>query len=85
MKSRIHNGYEISTDGRTVWVNSATGMCVARFSLKGMDIHHDIQGQIEGKHCLDCGPADWETFCQKVQQHYGVVIPIGYAPTESMK
>lgn len=76
---------QVSTDKHTLWVNSATGMNIARFSSKGIDIHHDNKGQRDGKHCLFCldgrdpmNPVpfedDWELFKKKLFEHHGITI-----------
>ena len=50
------HGYQIQSDGKTVWVNSPwDGSCIGRFSSKGIDIHHTVEKQIEmGVQCINC-------------------------------
>lgn len=79
--------YEVIGDGRTVWVNSSTGMCVGRFTRFGMDIHHDTDGQMRGKHCLDCRTHNkasieqsWQQFIRLMNMHYGVLISNAMKP-----
>jgi hypothetical protein len=53
----IETETEITTDGKTVWVNDSQGCCIGRFSKHGIDVHHGIETQMEiGKQCLDCKP-----------------------------
>jgi hypothetical protein len=40
--------HEIISDGRTVWVNGSDGICLARFSRFGIDVHNDAFGQMAG-------------------------------------
>lgn len=78
--------FEIHADGKTVWVNGSDGMCIGRFSGKGVDIHADAETQIrEGRQCLDCihdlpHPEAWEAFRAGLQRHYGVDLPDCYRP-----
>lgn len=71
---------EITHDSRTVWINDAEGCCIGRFSKHGIDVHHDMAGQIElGVSCLDCkcGPttiADWLAFKEAMFKHHQVVV-----------
>ena len=77
----IVDGAEVLYDGRNVWVNSAAGCCIGRFSWAGIDIHHDAMKQIElGRQCLDCkkGPTtieDWRWFVEEMKFHYNVGVP----------
>lgn len=81
--------YEVMTDGRTVWVNSP-GICVGRFTVAHMDIHQDLQKQLEtAKSCDDCreGPfteKDWQYFRDRMREMFGVNVPDNYAP-EAMR
>jgi hypothetical protein len=77
---------QVESDGKTVWVNSETGMCVGRFSWAGIDIHHDYEAQIQfGRQCMHCkkGPTnaeDWDAFKAEMATHYGVRIDNRHAP-----
>jgi hypothetical protein len=78
--------YEIATDGKTVWVNTANG-CIGRFGLQGVDIHHEPLKQMErgSSECLFCthGPvsrADWELFVAKMLELHKVTVPQRYMP-----
>jgi hypothetical protein len=72
--------FDIRSDGRTVWVDSATGYTVARFGPMGVDVHTpDSTG------CLDCthgptGPAEWDRFVASVHHHYGATVPDEHRP-----
>lgn len=78
---------EINFDGKTVWVNSADGCCIGRFSRQGIDIHHDAHEQMRrGQQCLDCrkGPTampDWIHFQEAMLRHFNVVVSDRYMPT----
>lgn len=79
--------HEVTTDGRVLWVNSSkTSSNLARFSSMGIDIHHDVEKQINGEHCLFCkdGPepmnrialrSEYDLFKTKLLEHHGVKIP----------
>lgn len=93
--SSIQDGYEILSDGRTVWVNDSF-INVGRFSRNGIDIHHRAEEQIlSGKQCLDCkaGPctdADWDHFQKGMMFHFGVLIgdehkPKNLAPAKKLE
>lgn len=79
---------QITTDGRVVWVNSSTGMCIGRFTKGIIDVHHDIEAQIAGKHCLDCRPAsgdleaDWLYFVASMKRHHDIDVPLDFKPKE---
>ena len=86
---------QLMWDGRTFWVNAGDGSSVARFGPAGIDIHRTAQQQAEGAHqCLDCRPATmddvvakkfgrehrlWSDFERSLREHYGIVIPKGFA------
>lgn len=86
MKTKIIDGFEITTDGRTVWVNSRHGMCVGRFSHVGVDVHNDYEAQRAGAgECLDCvhglPPLEsWNRFVDSMRTHYAVVVPSRFRP-----
>lgn len=75
--------HEITTDGRTVWVNSETGMCIGRFRAGLMDVHHDAEGQATGLHCLACASGDeatFEAFVKEMKRHHDIDVPELYRP-----
>lgn len=79
--------FEVVSDTRNVWVNSSSGVCVGRFTKHGVDIHADAEGQLQGKHCLECfnykqqdSRHAWDKFVAGMQQHYGVLIPSSAMP-----
>lgn len=76
---------EVSSDGRTVWINSFDGMCLGRFSRAGIDIHKDFEGQKSGGQCLDCkkGPTtagDWMQFVAGMKRFHGVQVGNEHRP-----
>lgn len=71
--------YSASKD--TLWVHCSTGETVGRFSSKfGMDIHNTIKDQEKGSpQCLHCThgkptPEDFDLFCEKAKELWGVEI-----------
>lgn len=87
--SRIIRGYQIETDGRTVWINAPDGMNVGRFGRKGVDVHKPTAEQAAGGHCADCFPrspsvwADWQRFRDSVKKNHGFEVPYDFRPAES--
>jgi len=81
MRDIYQGRYQIAFDGNTVWVNTDDGVCVARFGRGGIDIHKDLEGQLEGgSQCLHCtherpGAAEWGEFVRQMKAVYGVEIP----------
>lgn len=78
----IYQGaYAIEFDGRVVWVNHVSGVCVGRFGTGGIDIHKDLEGQLAGgSPCLHCtherpGAAEWDVFVKTFHEIYGVYVP----------
>ena len=79
----IINGFEISGDGRTVWVNGPDGCNVARFSARaGIDVHKRTEDQMrDSTVCIDCSPEpDWDRFVAAVEQAHGIRVPSRYKP-----
>lgn len=73
-------GVEVLWDGRTVWVNDATGCCIGRLSRFGVDVHRSGPEQVEdGQQCLDCVHLPpvlaWPRFILSMAQHHGVLVP----------
>lgn len=71
----------VSPDGMTVWVHSADGSCVGRFSKTwGLDVHRTVTEQLAGaSQCLHCthtkpSQADWFEFCSFMQSHHGIAV-----------
>lgn len=76
---------EITSDGKTVWVNDAHGCCIGRFSRNGVDIHRTLAEQIEGaSECLDCthgiDSGTWERFVAGMLEYHSVVVPDIHKP-----
>ena len=75
---------QIQSDGKTVWVNTPNGNCIARFGKMGIDIHHD---DTNGKaQCLYCTheltqPKDWKTFQEKTKELHNVEVTDEHKPT----
>jgi hypothetical protein len=70
---------EISTDGKTVWVNAENGL-IGRFSQRGIDVHNR-----ENNACLACipGPCDlnaWKRFRVNMYWHHEIFIDNKYMP-----
>jgi len=75
--------YEVqySENIEKLWIHCSTGETVARYDTRfGMDIHTTIQEQLDGKgQCLMCthgksNPKEFEQFCIKVKDLWGVII-----------
>lgn len=87
MKSMRQNGHELMTDGKTVWVNAPDGMCVSRFTPRGVDVHGTTEQQLSGIQCEDCfqrnpetPDADWKRFVDSTKQIHGVAVPEQFRP-----
>lgn len=81
MRTEEQNEYQIQSDGKTVWINGNDGMCVARFSRHGIDIHRSFAEQLAtGSQCLDCEHGDdidyshWQRFKSRVKELFGVEV-----------
>ena len=77
---------EVTSDGKTVWVNSAESCCIGRFSHFGIDIHHHGGVQmLTGQQCLDCRHgkpdlADWTHFKESMWRHFLVIVGDQHMP-----
>lgn len=83
MNEDVVDGHQVLSDGRTVWVNDATGYAVARFSSKGIDIHQ--AAGCDGGECLFCtheetSDADWVLFRQKMVELKNIYVPERHKP-----
>jgi hypothetical protein len=90
MHETEHNGSQILSDGRSVWVNAADGCCTGRFARGGVDIHLDGEQQVkQGIECIDCFDRtddfeqDWQRFTRGMKQHYGVEINDEHKPSST--
>lgn len=81
--------HQVQSDGRTVWVNDATGGAIARVSSFGdiamIDVHRPLAEQCSQGECLDCrhdlvGTEAWEHFKRSVLQHFGVQVTDKHRP-----
>lgn len=72
---------EVTTDGRTTWINGPNGSMLGRLSPTGIDVHGD---EGASTHCLDCRvPPDknaWEAFRASMKEHHGVEVPQSFKP-----
>ena len=70
---------KVTSDGVTVWVESATG-CLARFGAKGIDVR-----SADTTACLECThktttAEDWRHFQAFVWRHHGVWVTDDHRP-----
>jgi hypothetical protein len=77
-------GYEVTSDGVTVWVNGSEG-CIGRFGLNGIDIHRPASEQVAKGQCLHCThalttAADWDTFVREMNDFFGVKVRPQHRP-----
>ena len=68
---------EVSSDGKTVWINGSNGWLVGRFSATGMDFNktsslQDKAGPMTGD--------DWVWFCAQMLDVHGVEISKQHTP-----
>jgi hypothetical protein len=76
--------HDITTDGRTVWVNGEGGL-LGRFGPRGIDVHRPMGEQSANGECLYCthshtSAADWDTFVAKMAEHFSIVVPPRFKP-----
>lgn len=82
MKPPLH---DITSDGRTVWVNGADG-ALGRFGINGIDVHQPLTVTVRaGSECLHCTHArttraDWDVFVAKMREHFGIEVPDEHMP-----
>jgi hypothetical protein len=80
-RKRLRRGrdYEITTDGRVVWINGLVAL-VGRFSKGGIDVH--VDGRCVGDSCSPgpCSIEHWREFQQKMIQHHNIKVPDRYMP-----
>jgi hypothetical protein len=93
VKEQVLNGYQVMSDGKTLWINGPQGESVARFTanqylkLAVVDVHADIETQrITGEQCLACEHGEptreiWERFKAAVLEHYGLKVPEEHKPS----
>jgi hypothetical protein len=76
---------KVDSDGVTVWVHQG-GETIARFGIRGIDIHRPINEQLKGwSQCLHCSHgitdrADWDIFVSSVKEHYGIDVTAEHMP-----
>lgn len=75
--------YEIqySSNKEKLWIHCSNGETVGRYDSRfGMDIHHTIEEQQEGKpQCFNCthgksNPEEFDLFCKTAKEMWGVDI-----------
>ncbi len=76
--------HEITSDGKSVWVNGSEGL-LGRFGPNGIDVHQPATAQLTGGECLHCSHArttraDWDVFVQKMKEHWGILVPQDVMP-----
>lgn len=76
MKAEPH---EISTDGRTVWINGAVGL-LGRFSWTGIDVHVDARCVDDSCEPGPCTLEHWSRFKEKMIEYHGIRVSDDYMP-----
>lgn len=79
----MKSDHEILSDGHTVWVNSASGGCIGRFSRTGSEVHHKAEDQATLGECLDCthgAPIPWSVWTAAMLRHYQISIAGHHRP-----
>lgn len=72
---------EWSETNDRVWIHASDGSTVGRFSKTGIDLHHSVTEQLNGKpQCRLCTHdfatlEDWKTFQKKAKEFWGVDVP----------
>lgn len=79
------NGYQVTSDGVTVWVNGPDGCSTGRFGLQGIDIHRPFEEQQTKGACLFCTHGlttveDWFLFVEKMKELYDVDVDFRHTP-----
>lgn len=78
--------HSVSSDGKTVWVNSSVdGGAIGRFGKGGIDIHREASQQPIKGTCLHCthhrpNLEDWATFVAKMKELFGVKVEEEHKP-----
>lgn len=75
------NGFEISSDGATVWVNDV--ICVGRFCHSGIDFDDSLRVQLGEMAYPEGGTTlrEWRLFQRLLAEHYQVVVSDRHMPT----
>lgn len=79
----ISNGYQVQSDGRTVWVNAPGDFCVGRFSAAGYEIERiDAAGKTleRATHGGPVNQADWRYFVRQIQLIHSVSVGVEHLP-----
>lgn len=80
---------QVTSDGRTVWVNDLSGVCIGRFSPYAFEVHRDLKSQRTHGECLHCEHSalpvkltrdHWERWKASMLQHYQVVVSDKHQP-----
>ena len=75
------NGFEITSDGDTVWVNDV--ICVGRFCRHGMDFDDSLEVQLGTAAYPEGGTTlhEWRLFQRLLAEHYQVEVSDRHMPT----
>lgn len=76
----IGNGREVSSDGRTVWVNVG-GVMVARFGRSGVEVEQRGGGWVVIPR--PTGPDDWRPWCDNVASQHGIAVSETHRPAHA--
>jgi len=68
---------EITTDGRTVWVNAP--ICIGRFGPVGGEVMDYLPGI--GYDGCECVQPNWAVWCKRMHEVHEIVIPEDMRPT----
>ncbi len=86
MRPPANDDHQIVSDGTTIWVNHASGYCMARFGRMGIDIHNSPDEQERtGVQCLHCThgpttPEHWQEFVAQMDKLFSIKVPDKYRP-----
>ena len=82
MRTTVVDQTEVTSDGRTVWVNDRQ-QCVARFCPISHEYMISMRNTETRKHAED-GPSfdDWESFRHGVEHRFNIVVDPKHAPID---
>lgn len=74
--------YEISSDGRTVWINGVDSM-LGRFGPYGIDVH--VAGECTNASCIPglTDSSSWVRFKELMLSIHNIAVPDRYKPKAS--
>lgn len=86
VSTRVGEGREVASDGRTVWVN-VQGACVARFCPLSREYLREVKGEERTqtvRHEWDRHPeyipTDWDCFVEEVEHRFSIKIGPEHRP-----